>query len=156
VEYIDIKKNEAFLVTQKAFIIKQNKFLILQNPQYKNYDWSKKWTLPGGILELNETLQDGLLREIEEETGKLKVKIKHPIAVSQFTHPNFKFRDGRAMEIEFITIGYLCEYISGEIKLSDEHIDFKWVSKKEVKKYNISKDSKELVKEFINSVNNLV
>jgi len=148
-EYIDLKKDEMFLVSLKAFIVKNNRFLILRVPNINDPEWNNKWTLPGGILEMRDQLEEGLLREFKEELGDVKIKIKQPFAISDYTHQSFELRDGRKMRTRFIEIGYLCEYISGKIKLSEEHDKYRWVSKKELTEITVSKDAKGLVEQYL-------
>lgn len=48
-------------------------------------EWSNGWITPGGTVEDGETLEEGLLREIEEETGLKNIEIKKPVYLSEQT-----------------------------------------------------------------------
>ena len=65
-----------------------------KNPPFKNM-----WALPGGFLEMNETLQESALRELQEETGFSNVSLKQ---IGAFGDPK---RDPRG---RVITIAYYC------------------------------------------------
>jgi len=77
------------------------------------------WTLPGGKLEFKESLEDGMFREVFEETGikinKDKLKL---VSVSNDIVP----------DAHFVTLGFLCEDFSGEaaVKEPDEITEWQW------------------------------
>jgi 8-oxo-dGTP pyrophosphatase MutT (NUDIX family) len=113
-------------LSAKAIIRKGRKVLILKDA-YSNY-----WDLPGGHVKDEETIEDGLKREVKEESGLTVMSCK-------------------AMTVKQMTLGketkpvcfYVCQ-ADGNIKLSKEHTDFKWVELNDISKYNVGK-----FKEFI-------
>ncbi|MFH0711063.1 MAG: NUDIX domain-containing protein [Candidatus Aenigmatarchaeota archaeon] len=100
----------------KAIIIRGNKFLILKDHRYN------LWTLPGGRLEINETPEEGLVREVLAETG-LEVTVGEDVGTW-----NFKSFDE---DEERVLTNYMCKDIGGKLRLSDENIEFRWVTPKE-------------------------
>lgn len=114
-----------FVVPQKAMIQEGGKFLILKrSPDAHTYP--NHWDFPGGRLESGEDIKEGLEREVFEETG-LKVNVKEPVFV-------FKEMSNNHYAVFII---YLCKKISGEVKISHEHTDFKWATKEEILKLKI-------------------
>lgn len=93
----------------KGLIIDDNKSLVLIKPNGDS-------DLPGGRVEAGENLKDSLCREIYEETG-LEVKIIEPVA-------RWSFKKNSKLFVMGVT--YLCEYLSGQVKLSDEHMGYYW------------------------------
>jgi len=82
-----------------------------------------EWSIPGGMLELGETLRAGVEREIEEETG-LKVKSEAVLDVFDSI-----FTDGLGKtQYHYVLIDYLCRVISGEAQAGSDVSDVRWVS----------------------------
>lgn len=87
----------------RAIIIKDNQLVVMHRNKFgTEYD-----TLPGGNVELGESLEQALYREVEEET---MLKFNHPRLVF-VEHSDAIYGD------QYI---YLCEYISGEPELHAE------------------------------------
>ena len=113
------KKDQVFWVGQKAFIEKAGAVLILKNERH-DLDF------PGGKVQVGETnLAHALHREIREETG-LEIEIQDPFTVwSKEFPPNHPYAPGKRVYI----VGFRAKYISGEVKLSEEHTQALWVTK---------------------------
>jgi len=96
---------------------KENKFLLLEY-KYKN----KFWDFPKGNVEKNEEEKETVKREIEEETG-----IKTIIFIPEFREriSYIYKREGKTVFKEVIF--YLIETKEKKIKLSEEHIGYKWL-----------------------------
>ena len=124
-------KNDALLyVGQKAFIEKDGKILVLHD--YLGLDF------PGGKIQEGEikdgdfnSLNDSLKREVAEETG-FKIEVFDPFAVWYRVFPKIHKYYGESVYL----IGFKCKYISGDLKLSDEHDKFEWVDKSSYEKWN--------------------
>ena len=69
------------------------------------------WSLPGGLVELGETLTAAIHREIAEETG-LRVRILGIAAVLERLFPDAAGK----IAYHYVLIDYLCEYLEGELK----------------------------------------
>lgn len=79
------------------------------------------WETVGGGMDRQETPQEALMREIQEETG-LTVRVKEPFNVFTFKKDTGEFKVG---------ITFLCEYFDGEVALSSEHSEYRWIEPKE-------------------------
>lgn len=103
-------------VSTKCILSNQGNILILKRSDDDPLG-PKYWDLPGGGVEPSENLTQTMERELLEETGLRAHNYKLSFA---HTHKH----DGGKVKIR---VGYLAEYSSGEIQLSDEHSDYKWV-----------------------------
>lgn len=112
---------------QKAILKQGDKYLIqLRAETAKHYPLH--WDLPGGKLDEGEEPIDGIIREIKEETN-LDAKMGKVLGVYEFYVEDEK-------EITRFTI-YSTESFTGELKLSDEHLEQKWATKEEIFKLPI-------------------
>jgi 8-oxo-dGTP diphosphatase len=84
------------------------------------------WETVGGGVEEGVSPQAALKREIVEEVG-LEVKVGEPFNVFNFVKDNGDKKIG---------ITFICDYLSGEIKLSEEHDNFQWIDPSDFKKFN--------------------
>lgn len=73
----------------------------------KNEPYRGHWAIPGGLVEYGETVEQAAIREAKEETG-LEVKLTRLVDV--YSDPT---RDPRG---HYISIAYLAEAVSGELK----------------------------------------
>ncbi len=105
-----------FGVAVKGIIRKDGKILVVKRSicdAHRPCNWE---TVGGGMGE-NETPHEALEREIMEESN-LKVKIVEPFNVFCFNKTSGEFKVG---------ITFICDWQSGEVVLSDEHSDYKWI-----------------------------
>ncbi len=130
-------KEEHFFgqVTQKVILKYKNSFVIVKE---KGQD---EWILPGGRLNVDEQLEEGLIREIKEELGVDCVDQKLiSVSVSHNIH-----------KIPKVFIFYTASVVSDqEIKINHEISDFVLVSKKEdLEKYLMYSNQKEVLEKFL-------
>ncbi len=119
-----------FLAT-KAFITHDGKVLILrESSKYKDGTNTNKYDVAGGRMEPGQKFDESLLREVREETG-LSVIIGKPFFVSEW-RPVV-----RGEQWQIVGIFFICEAQSGQVTLSQDHDDYKWIDPKEYKRFNI-------------------
>ncbi|WP_254528891.1 MULTISPECIES: (deoxy)nucleoside triphosphate pyrophosphohydrolase [unclassified Sphingobacterium] len=107
-----------------GIIIKESRILICQRNSEKSLPL--KWEFPGGKQEINETLEDCLLREIREELCiELDIVEKLP---SHFHKYSFA---------EITLHPFVCYIKSGRIILND-HLAYKWCNKNEILQYDLA------------------
>ncbi len=112
------------MIVQKAIIKKGDKFLVvLRAPDAKYFPGH--WDFPGGKLEANEDSFIGIEREAIEEVG-LKIKAKEVVGTYEMDLDN----NGEKVSHRFIV--YSTEILSGDVKLSHEHLEYRWATKEEI------------------------
>jgi 8-oxo-dGTP diphosphatase len=104
-----------FRIAVKSFIVHNNGVLLLKR---RSTDVHKPgiWDIPGGRLGLGEDPYEGIRRETKEETN-LDIDISMPLDVHHFTRD-----DGQKITM----LIFLCQAKDQDIKLSEEHSEFKW------------------------------
>ena len=106
-------------------IIKDKDQLLIVRRSLDDTSYPGSWEFPGGHLDDNETIKEGLKRELFEEIG-FDMDFE-PIITNYTDELKVKNNETKlSIEIDFI-INVNKEEV--EIKLSNEHIDFKWVTK---------------------------
>lgn len=83
---------------------------------------ANRWSLPGGSLEVGETLEDGAARELEEETG-LVVEVGPVVEVFD----RIQRDEGGRVRYHFVLVDYLCRPAGGRLEANDDVSDARWV-----------------------------
>jgi len=136
---VKIDKQIIQKIVVAGVVIKDNKVLIIQRSENEE-SYPNLWELPSGKREPLESSESAIIREVKEETN-LDVKVVRPLSV-------FEFSNEKPNEIRDTTqINFLVEYIDGEEKLSTEHQNLAWITKDELKNYNVSKEVQKAITE---------
>jgi 8-oxo-dGTP diphosphatase len=100
-----------------------------------------QWSIPGGTLELGETLQQGVARELLEETG-LEVKVLDLIEVFDriFSNPGngSSAAEEKGPRFHFVIVDYLCERLSGEARAASDVTDVAYAAENELADYHLT------------------
>lgn len=104
-----------------------------------------KWSLPGGYLELGESLVEGVLREVREETGVNGV-VKRFIAPVEYIE-----KEGDRVRYHFVILVYLVE-IDGDTtpRASDDAEEAALVPIEEAVKMDLTKTAREVLELVFN------
>jgi mutator protein MutT len=91
------------------------------------------WSLPGGVLEIGETLEQGIVREVREETG-LEVE---PLKMLEIFERIIRDSQG-APEYHYVLIDYICRVTGGSLRAADDASRVAWVSRRQLSTYQIT------------------
>ena len=84
-----------------------------------------QWSVPGGLLEVGESLAAGLVREVSEETS-LTVEPVELIELLDRIH-----REGDRVRYHYVIADYLCRVVSGQLKAASDADAVRWVERAE-------------------------
>lgn len=132
--YYDLPEGKAFLISVKGLIFNNaGQVLFLKTSNIDPNEHTRaKWELPGGLIEIDESLQEGLIREIKEECG-LEVEVKELLVANESSDKRFRFRNGTVKDVRIIILVFKCQSKEGDVKLSEEHSEYLWTDINKVK-----------------------
>ena len=113
-----------------AVIIKDGKIALIKRG---NEPSKGKWTIPGGLVELGETLEVAVIRETKEETC---LDVKNPRVIDVVD--NVDLDEQGKIKYHYVIIDYLVEVISGEIEAASDAEELRLVPFGEVENYNLT------------------
>jgi ADP-ribose pyrophosphatase YjhB (NUDIX family) len=107
------------ILAVSAAIIRDGKVLIVRRARSPA---AGLYTLPGGGVEIGETLMEAVVREVREETAL----VVEPVALAGYREAIARDGDGR-VERHFVILPFAARWIAGEPVLSDELSDAMWL-----------------------------
>lgn len=126
-----MKKIEYIRPGVKALIVHEGKILVVKERVTRNNDIVEIHDLPGGGIELGETLHEALKREVFEEVG-LQIKIERPVGGWDFV---VKMPES---SVHIVCVGYQCRLVGdAAIDISrnpakEDIFETKWMSPQEI------------------------
>ena len=90
------------------------------------------WSVPGGMVELGETVRSATEREALEETG-LAVKVGEVLDVFDGITPG---KNGLP-QYHYVLVDFLCERVGGELRAGGDAADVAWVREDELERYQV-------------------
>jgi 8-oxo-dGTP diphosphatase len=84
-----------------------------------------RWSIPGGLIEVGESLTDGLIREVREETGL----IVEPVVLIELL--DRIHRDSGRVRYHYVIADYLCSVTGGELRAASDADEVRWVERAE-------------------------
>jgi 8-oxo-dGTP diphosphatase len=100
-----------------------------------------QWSIPGGALEVGETLAQGVARELAEETG-LAVNVLGLIEVSERLDPGpappGPLPSKPRPRYHFVILDYLCEPCGGKLRAGSDALELAWAGEDELEKFHLT------------------
>lgn len=103
-----------------------------------------RWSLPGGMVELGETVREAARREVREECG-LQVEPGEVLAVVD----NIVRDQADCIRFHYVLIDLLAEYVSGELAAASDIGDARWVRAEELAELDVTEKARQLVQEVL-------
>jgi mutator protein MutT len=99
-----------------------------------------KWSIPGGVLEVGETLRKAVVREAHEETG-LTIEPGELLGVFERVVPD---EQGR-MRYHYVLIDFLCRRVAGELIPADDAEEARWFRRDELGGLELARETEEVI-----------
>src|SRR5579859_412813 len=106
-----------------------------------------EWSIPGGMLELGETLEEGVARELLEETG-LVVRVIELIEVFDriYLESTAGAQEQKRPRFHYVIVDYLCERLAGEPAAGSDVTDVAFASEEDLARYNLTETATRILK----------
>jgi len=99
-----------------------------------------EWSIPGGMLELGETVRQGAEREALEETG-LVVRATELLGVFD----RVVLDEAKQCRYHYVLIDFLCERVSGDLHAAGDATDARWFTTAEISKLPLPEDTARVI-----------
>lgn len=102
------------------------------------------WSLPGGAVEVGETLASAIQREVFEETG-LMVEVGPVVDVLDRIHTDVEGR----VEYHYVLIDYLCAVIGGNLHPHSDAADARWATRDELPAFALQRGTEDVIRKAL-------
>ena len=122
-----------------AVVIHEGRILLVKraSPPGKGF-----WAIPGGLVELGETVREAAERELLEETG-ISVRARDAFYLFDFIDRD---ADG-TIRYHYVIVDFLADYLGGEPRAADDVSDARWLSPAEAAAMNLSPTTRKLLEQ---------
>ncbi len=127
------------LVGVGAVIVERGRVLLVRRGQPPLKD---RWSLPGGVVELGETVREAAAREAREETG-LHVEVMQLLGVFDRVIRD----DAGRTQYHYVLVDFLCHKAGGELKAAGDALDARWFARDELAALQLAADTQKLIED---------
>lgn len=122
-----------------AVVFKDERILLVQRGQAPAEGY---WAIPGGSVEIGESLQQAARREILEETG-VSIRAREPVFTFDIIE---KDADGN-VRFHYVVVDVMADYLEGSLRPGGDAADARWVSSGELSRLKVSPATLDLLKQ---------
>lgn len=101
------------------------------------------WEFPGGKIEIGETKEETVVREVREELDSIIEPLEY-VGSTSYTYQDTKEYKGFSINLYY----YKCRLVSGNLTLG-EHTDAKWMKKSELNQLNFAKADTPIIEKIV-------
>lgn len=124
-----------------VIVIKDGKVLLVKRSQAPS---KGLWAIPGGCVELGETLKEAAERELKEETGVI-IRAKKPV----YTFDVIERDDQGRIRFHYVIVDLLADYVSGEPHPRSDVCEARWVTPQELEELPMSLTTRKVLKKAV-------
>ena len=125
-----------------AIVLQSNRVLLVKRGHPPN---EGLWAIPGGCVELGETLQQAAEREILEETG-LIIRAGGPVYTFDVIVPD----DAGRVRFHYVIVDLLADYVSGELHPGDDAREARWVTPGDLRELPVHQRTLDVLAKIVN------
>jgi 8-oxo-dGTP diphosphatase len=135
---------DAPIVTVGLVVRRGDRVLIVQrgNPPNKG-----RWSIPGGAVEVGESLRAAGQREVREECG-IAVRAGAVAGVFETILPDA----GGRTRYHYVIVDFFADYVAGELQASSDSADARWVTRDELEHYDVTEKARELLVQTLGAI----
>jgi 8-oxo-dGTP diphosphatase len=119
---------------------KKGRILLVKHVPGRGGFWQGKWICPGGKLQEGETIEEGIKREVREETS-LDIELTRPLV----PFDRVVKEDNKVM-LHVIYIDYMAKLVAGELRPGSDVGEGLWVERKSLSQLELHEDTRRLLK----------
>ncbi len=119
------------LVGTGALVLRDGELLLVRRGAQPGFG---KWSIPGGLVELGEKVQDAMMREVKEEVGFDVEAVRLMDVFDSITLD----RGGR-VQYHFVVVNFLVRVVGGKLDTASDILEAKWVRLEDVEKHDLTK-----------------
>ena len=97
-----------------------------------------KWTVPGGLVELGESAEQTVMREVREETN---LEVEDPKLIDIVN--SITLDENGKIKYHFVIVDYFVKLKGGTLKAADDAAELRWVKFSKVENYDLTKSFRE-------------
>lgn len=102
------------------------RFLLVKHRPERGGFWQKRWIFPGGKLETGESIADGTMREIMEETNlDISLTRQNPLAERVIT-------SGRSVSLHVLYVTHMAKIVGGELNPASDVGEAQWFTREQL------------------------
>lgn len=132
---------EAPVVAVGTVILDGERALLIQR---SNEPGRGRWSIPGGTVELGETLREAALREVREECG-LEVELGDVVDVYEVIRPD----EGGRIRFHYVLVDFVAQYRGGEPIAGSDSLDVTWATREQVERLDLPERLRILIRRVL-------